>query len=417
MRHRWSVKGRKRVWRSPWKQDGVWRVRRRDRTTGKVDSITVWIEAKDPYSGRLKRRHPRTLAEAQKAVTLLAMAEGGQDERVMPARVALPLAAEQWLSIITSHVRPTTAGLYRHSMKMLLVCFEQAGVKLASDVRLEHIDMLFRSPRWSSQTRKFRLSLLNRFWRWAIDAGIATTNPVASYRRALTGRETLAPATWRREARRARRRGVVLTDEQCRALLLGCKGGATEEHSFTLYAAVLLALRTGLRAGNLVRLSWSQLRDNLSVLSISAEQMKSDEPFVVPLHSEAVAMLQQIKNRRPGALTTDRVLGLGSCVGGFRRRLRRAASRAGLDMLEDANHEPHTIRAHDLRHTFAAMAKRHCSYQAVVQLLGHSPRGMTGQYGFFNTEDLRAEIEQIPWLIPQSQEPAGKTDPEERHEA
>ena len=120
----------------------------------------------------------------------------------------------------------------------------------------------------------------------------------------------------------------------------------------------------------------------------------SDERY----SAEAVALLKRLakahlarQHRAPGGETLVFGLEAASIV----QPLGRALKRAGLPEIDGRR-----VRFHDLRHTFASWCERHCTFAAVQRLLGHSPRSVTDRYVHIGMDELRAELDKLPWLEP-----------------
>lgn len=151
---------------------------------------------------------------------------------------------------------------------------------------------------------------------------------------------------------------------------------------------IRLLLVTGLRWGELHRLSWRNVQ--LDVPCLELERTKSGRVRRVPLPSEAVTMLQaelarQRSTNRPSVFVLDR---RGKNPGAWVRRIRK---QTGVNWT-----------VHQLRHTFAVRYLRAGGSLAVLQLiLGHSTVRMTQRYAqlsesWVHTEATRIDLRSMP---------------------
>jgi integrase len=138
-----------------------------------------------------------------------------------------------------------------------------------------------------------------------------------------------------------RARHVYLTAAQAEALLAACEHPRVAD-------AILIALTTGLRQGEILKLTPDQRRDGLILLDADT---KSGRPRAVP--------------------DVDVKLPLGITYATLRTYFERARIAAGL---------PH-VRFHDLRHTTASwLLAKGASMVMVRDLLGHSSLAVTSRY-------------------------------------
>lgn len=212
------------------------------------------------------------------------------------------------------------------------------------------------------------LSSLKRFYGYAVQAGLAKTNPTALLESPKIGRSL--PKT--------------LTEEQVEELLraprvstaLGLRDRAMLE---TLYA-------TGLRVSELVGLTLSQLGLQQGIVRVIG---KGDKERLVPLGEESLAWLQRYLDEARAALTrrraTDAVFvtarGAGLTRQAFWHNLKRYARIAKIR----GSLSPHT-----LRHAFATHLLNHGADLRVVQmLLGHADLSTTQIYTHVARERLK----------------------------
>ena len=159
---------------------------------------------------------------------------------------------------------------------------------------------------------------------------------------------------------------------------------ALDRHSGGRYGAqadiVRLLLLTGCRRNEIVRLRWSEVRDDTLVLADS-----KTGPRQVPLGARARRILERQKRGEspfvfPSPLDPSRPRGHNL---GLWYRVRKEAG------IED-------VRLHDLRHTHASHAVMNGVPMPVVsRLLGHSNVRMTLRYAHLGDRDIEAAAERI----------------------
>jgi integrase len=160
-----------------------------------------------------------------------------------------------------------------------------------------------------------------------------------------------------------RRRDVYLTPAQVRQLAKAAGGEAGD--------AVMFAAYTGLRRGELLRLTPDMIRDGLILLDSAT---KSGKPRAVPLHPVAAKIAAR---RLPWTLTPKTL------------RERFEAARAACEM-------PH-VRYHDLRHAFGSwLAGAGVPLTSVRDLMGHSSLAVTSRYAHVAAPHLREAVAALP---------------------
>lgn len=189
-----------------------------------------------------------------------------------------------------------------------------------------------------------------------------------------------------------------LTDDECQQLLVAF---ADERWR----AMALLALRTGMRLGELLALQWQdvdlanrqlEVRRSLSLGIVVLP--KSNKARRIPLTRDA---LQTLASLQQGA-STDPVFGE---PGGGRYahhaaawRLRAAVRRSGL----------RHIGWHTLRHTFASqLAIRGTSMRVIQVLLGHASVKTTEQYAHLSREAIDGALRSLSSLDTNFGHPVG----------
>lgn len=157
---------------------------------------------------------------------------------------------------------------------------------------------------------------------------------------------------------------------------------------------VLLALNTGLRRGELLGLTWGNVKLDAKLLTVAAGTAKSRKARHVPLNTEAVDVLTRWKAQGSGEglvfPAPRRSAEDGSAGSG--RMTHINTSWEGL--VEEA--KLIDFRFHDLRHDFASkLVMRGVDLNTVRELLGHADLKMTLRYAHLAPDRLAAAVEKL----------------------
>jgi integrase/recombinase XerD len=150
---------------------------------------------------------------------------------------------------------------------------------------------------------------------------------------------------------------------------------------------VRLALNTGCRKNELLKLEWSRVDFRLGFISLEPQHTKNGKRRTVPLNEAALSALQdqrawvtQHAPRSPWVFSTAS----GARITTIQKGFRGACERAAID----------DFRIHDLRHTFASwLVAAGVSLYVVKDLLGHSSITVTERYAHLAPEAGRAAIQ------------------------
>jgi integrase len=142
---------------------------------------------------------------------------------------------------------------------------------------------------------------------------------------------------------------------------------------------ILMALNTGLRQGELLRLTWNDIDWNVGVLTI--HETKVGERRRTPMNSTVVGLLSSLKESR---LTEpfDQVFPFDARY--VRRVFDHAVKISGLA----------PFRFHDLRHTFASrLAMQGANDRTLMALGGWKSPAMLGRYAHLSPTHLWKAVE------------------------
>lgn len=162
-------------------------------------------------------------------------------------------------------------------------------------------------------------------------------------------------------------------DEEAR-LIKAC----SESTSGTELAAIVhMALETGARLGELLKLSWRDV--NLSRRIALLRDTKNGEDRSIPLSSRAVAALEGL----PRHIVKDRVFWRWSASDSFSKTWARACQRAGIEGL----------RFHDLRHeAVSRLFEKGLNPMEAASVSGHKTLAMLKRYTHLRAEELARKL-------------------------
>jgi integrase len=288
------------------------------------------------------------------------------------AKASLSEYLEQWLLTIKPALRPKTVYQYKQVVRMHIVPI--LGEITLKDLRPDHIQNLYnRKSEEGLSPRMVRLlhAVLHRALNQAMFMGLITRNPTQA---------TIKPKIPRKEME-------TLTDNQVQTFLLTARGARFE----MIY---LLALTTGLRAGELLGLRWSDLDWVTCRLQVKrqlqrlpegkglafSEPKSSAGRRVVVLGTYTLEKLrehynkQQLARQFAGERWQEDDLIFTSTIGtpldlrNVYREYKEILKQGGLP----------DLRFHDLRHTAATLMLQQGIHPKVVQeRLGHSQISLT----------------------------------------
>jgi integrase len=180
-----------------------------------------------------------------------------------------------------------------------------------------------------------------------------------------------------------------LTAEEIARLLDGCAVSRNRE----LRAAVVIAINTGLRLGELVSLTWDRI--DLSRGVIRLEQTKSGKRREAPLNADSYQALVGLGPKNDGRVFRTRYM---------KTAYNNAVTAARLD----------DVNFHTLRHTFASWGvMRGVSLKELQELLGHASLAMTMRYAHLAPERLRSTVSRLEGLttgtVPTAESTQGST--------
>ncbi len=162
-----------------------------------------------------------------------------------------------------------------------------------------------------------------------------------------------------------------------------------ERNSSHLPDFIRLALHTGCRRDELLRLEWERVDFSNGLILLDGRHTKSGKRRSVPINATARQALLNRKDFRemhcpqsPWVFCNRR----GCRIASVRRSFMTACARAGIK----------DFRIHDLRHTCAAwLVTRGVPLTEVRELLGHSTVRMTERYAHLAPENVRVAVARL----------------------
>ena len=214
-------------------------------------------------------------------------------------------------------------------------------------------------------------------------------------------REKLVPHNPLRGVEKPQSRDLVeyLSVEEVRLLIAAAERRATGNPlEQRLRALVHLALRTGLRKGELLGLRWRDLdldTRRLTVARSFATTPKSGKARHLRLPAAVVPILAEWVTHCPH--TAEALVFPGRCSDGTWGMVRKTGAMLGLpELLTEAGCRPLSRAWHALRHTFAShYIMSGGNLLALQKILGHSDVKMTMVYAHLAPEFLGEEMDRI----------------------
>ncbi|MFH1619795.1 MAG: site-specific integrase [bacterium] len=185
------------------------------------------------------------------------------------------------------------------------------------------------------------------------------------------------PTSKIKDKRGEKRRLRYLSKEEITLLLSGC--------NLRIYPAVMCALLTGMRKGEILGLTWENVNLEHGVIYIL--QSKSGKPREIPIPPKLRSVFLGLQVKKEG-----RVFEIPEIT--LRREFTKAVRDAGI----------RDFRFHDLRHTFASHFIMSTSNLPVLQqILGHASAAMTQRYAHLAKSHLVAEMTTFDSSMPAAQ--------------
>jgi len=269
--------------------------------------------------------------------------------------------AKEYIPYAEAHKAKSTVEKEASKMKLLVSAF---GERKLTGITVRDIElyMQHRSKVVKPRTVNLELALLRHMLNKAVDWGYLKGNPA---KRVKPFKE---PPGRIRYLRR---------DEYDR-LLSVC------QLTPGLYEIVLTALETGMRKGELQRLTWDDVDFEKRIITV--KQSKNNETRHIQISKGLLPVLKGLLLERPHSHYVFSTPDGNKPCGNWRRAFETACRRADV-----AN-----FRFHDLRHTFASyLGMSGCNAFEIKALTGHKTLAMAARYTHISDVQLRTAVNKI----------------------
>jgi len=326
--------------------------------------------------------------------------EGQIENRIIPRdkpeRVTLQQFMDQYGESVKADVRPTTALEYDHAVNHAKDAW---GDIVLSKITTAHVDRLKshlskqgKSAATIRKTVTVMSALLNRAKRY----GLVHDNPVAGAKKVKVQSKSIR----------------VFTPDEIGAMLVVCH----DDQWWTVF--INLAVRTGMRKGELLHLQWSDIdfdngyvtvsRKDAGRFTVKAEDYpilewsaKSHEERKAPVPDDTLDMLQRFRLKSGGSryvfLSLERLRQIdqrmragtwgpkSELINNFGRRFRTIQRHARQYLAEQrgvklADVEWRIGSVHDLRRTYATTMAQHVDMMTLTRWLGHADVNTTQRF-------------------------------------
>lgn len=255
--------------------------------------------------------------------------------RAAPAGTLQSLIQAYQLSAEFDALAPRSRADYKKLIRVIEAEFGDFPLSALEDRRTRGEFMAWRDRRAARSRRQadYAFAVLARILSWALDRGKIAVNPCERAGRVY----------------RSKRVESIWTDQD--------EAGFLAKAPAHLHLALLLALWTGQRQGDLLRLPWGAYDGQ----RIRLRQSKTGARVCIPVGGPLKAALDTAKKRAVTVLATE--YGTSWTESGFRASWRKACARAGVI----------GVTFHDLRGTAVTrLAEAGCTEAEIATITGHS---------------------------------------------
>ena len=230
-------------------------------------------------------------------------------------------------------IKPRTQREYAGYLEAFRAEFGDWRTALFEDPRIAQDMADFRDSAPGPRAGDMRMSVVSSLFSWARGRGITNARPTDAIERIHT----------------ADRSEIIWDDESLERLM----AHASED----LTRAIHLAVQTGLRQSDLIRLPWSSVSD----IAIQVRTSKRGKRVVIPVTEDLRTLLASIPRKSPVILTSS--TGNPWTADGLKTAFQRARVKAGIDGL----------RWHDFRGTAVTrLAKTRLTIRDIARIMGWS---------------------------------------------
>ena len=140
---------------------------------------------------------------------------------------------------------------------------------------------------------------------------------------------------------------------------------------------ILFALHSGMRMGEILNLTWSDI--DLTQKTILVRQSKNNTPRSIPMNKVIVSLISSREKGNEGKLFPIN---------------KSTLSKAFHLLCQELGIKD--FRFHDLRHSFSTrLSQSGCNVFQIMALMGHRSVSMTSRYAHHNVDSLRSVVNQL----------------------
>lgn len=321
-------------------------------------SFLVYVQGLDAKGNRIQRRR-KGIESIQKAKALEFEL---MRDLAMLREEKIPFRWHEWLTECLKRIkvlnRPSTVVNYEKTLgKWITPHWRDLEIQTITKTQIHSIIFDTVSSKLSPHTRRTVLKMVRRIFQMAVEDGALDRNPCA-------GIKVQVPEVDQK----------VLNSKEAEKFLLEAK---RTRHRF--YSAWVMALKTGMRSGELFALKWTAIDLEVQLISVTKQwtskngitSTKTQKNRVVPISEDLVRFLKELKLRRTSE--TDYVLPrLPEWERGEQARITKEFCIAiGIT----------PVKFHDLRATFiTSLLSNGESLAKVMSIVGHSQLRTTNGY-------------------------------------
>jgi len=160
-----------------------------------------------------------------------------------------------------------------------------------------------------------------------------------------------------------------------------------------LKGMVIMGYYTGMRRGEILRLTWGHVDLDSRMIRLEAADTKSGKPRDIPILDELHNYLVSMKKKRAGKHRHVFLYRGKPIKGDIRASLQKACQKAGISY---GRFVKGGFIFHDLRHTFNTnMRKAGVQESVIMDITGHTTREMFDRYNTVDKEDRQKALEML----------------------
>ncbi len=284
-----------------------------------------------------------------------------------------------------AHLRARTVDTYRQQLERWESVHLPPGVMLR-DVSVEHVRPYVLAGRISRASQRKRYRHLKAFFNWSTGAALLESSPMADVR----------------QPKREKKQPAFLSNDDVKKLLRAIdahheitENAAGRKPDDTWLAGMIrVAVCTGLRRGELVRLRWRDAdltHRLLTVRSRDGEKTKSGDERRLPLRGDALDVLRRLDRERGDDLDAPAFVdrrGLPIKLGRVTKRFKFFVRKARL-------RDRKRLHFHSLRHTCGSWLAMQGVAQRVIQgILGHQQASTSEIYMHLSPQAMASAMEE-----------------------